>query len=125
MNKDLQVLLALANSDRDFFDFANEYSLDASLSEQEQHVLAKETLRVLSEDPEYATQINSLAASPVTSKSIGVDVAVVVAITFLLRTHVKIERNEDGKWNVLVEHKPADDSLLEALLNRVTSILKP
>ena len=124
MNKDLQVVLALANSDRDFFDFANEYSLDSALSEQEQQELAKETLRVLSEDPDYALQINSLASSSATTKSIGVDVAVIVAITFLLRTHIKITRNEEGKWNLLVEHKPADDSTLETLLNRITSIMK-
>jgi hypothetical protein len=125
MNKELEVVLALANSDRDFFDFANEYSLDTSLSAQQQQALAEETLRVLSEDPEYAAQINSLASSATTTRSIGVDVAVVVAITFLLRTHMKIERNEEGKWNFLIEHKPADDSALDALLNRIVSILKP
>ena len=122
MNKDLQILTALANSDRDFPNFADKYTLDAPLSEQEQQALAKETLQVLAQDPEYASQITFLESSA--TRSMGIDIAVLVAVTFLLRTHMKISRNETGEWNLLVEHKSADNSALESLLNRLTSIMK-
>ena len=122
MNKNTQILTAVANSNREFTDFREENAIDLPLSSLEQEELAEQMLNVLAEDSQYASQVSLLKSS--SSKSIGVDVAVLVTVTFLLRTHVKISRNDEGKWSLLVEHKPNDSKTLEALLNRLSSIMK-
>lgn len=118
----MKVLAALARSDHNFDDFNVENIADFSLPEAEQQELAIQMLSVLAEDPQYAAQIALLQSS--SSKSIGVDVAVIVAISYLLRTHIKLERSESGGWSFLVEHKSTDSKTLEALLNRLSSIMK-
>lgn len=43
------------------------------------------------------------------------EVGVLIAALFLLKTHIKIHRTEEGKWEFLVEHSASDDSTLEKI----------
>jgi hypothetical protein len=52
----------------------------------------------------------------------GAKIASLVAVAFLLRTHIKVERNPTGKWRFLIEHKPADSKLLTALLRKLEQL---
>ena len=121
-NQNISVLASIVNSHRDFDDFSVENIADVLLCEDENNELAEQMLAVLAEDPQYAAQITLLQSS--SSKSIGVDVAVIVAVSYLLRTHIKITHSEAGQWSLLVEHKPSDSKTLEALLNRLSSLMK-
>ena len=50
-------------------------------------------------------------------------VPVLVAVAFLLRTHIRFERRADGKYELLIEHKPADSQLLTRLLEKIAGLL--
>ena len=51
-------------------------------------------------------------------------IATIVGIVVLLRTHVKIKRNPQGKWELLIEHKPANNSLLGSLIKKIQAVLE-
>jgi hypothetical protein len=44
-------------------------------------------------------------------------------VAFLLRTHVRIKRSPGGKWEFLVEQKPADTALMKQVLTRIAQLL--
>jgi len=121
MDKNSQVLSMLANQHRDFVDYSQEYMIDTALDDKEIQELVNTTLSVLSENPRYSKQIDFLQT--IETKSVGIDVAVLVAVTFLLRTHVKVLRDKAGKWSLLIEHKPDDSKVLDKLLSRLNVLI--
>jgi len=121
MDKNSQVLLMLANQHCDFIDYSQEYTIDTILDDKEVEKLVNATLLVLSEDPQYSEQIDFLHS--IETKSVGIDVAVLVAVTFLLRTHVKISRDQEGKWSLLIERKPDESKTLDKLLSRLKILI--
>jgi hypothetical protein len=48
-------------------------------------------------------------------------IAVVGAVLFVLGTHVKVERDKEGKWSFKFENKPTDNKLLKALMEKLLS----
>lgn len=52
------------------------------------------------------------------------EVGVLIAALFLLSTHIKIHRTEDGKWEFLVEHNASDDGILEQIAQILTDYFK-
>jgi hypothetical protein len=46
-----------------------------------------------------------------------------VAVVFLLRTHIKFIRKSDQSWEFQVEHKPNDSKTLTTLLNKLSALL--
>ena len=83
--------------------------------------LLEDTLAVLGEDPQQVMAITALSQSAASSKSFmtGGEVATLLAVAFLLRTHLKVERGTTGKWKFLAEHKPGDSKLLTTLLQKL------
>lgn len=114
-----QVLQILAASNPDFAEFQSEYAAadETSLPEE----LLGDALAVLSEDPQHEAAIDALSQSTANSKSFvtGGEVATLIAVAFLLRTHLKLERTTTGKWKFLIEHKPGDSKLLTSLLKKL------
>ncbi|WP_295430528.1 hypothetical protein [uncultured Thiodictyon sp.] len=53
----------------------------------------------------------------------GLSVPVLLAVVFLLRTHLRIRRHPDGRWDFQIEHKPGDTQLLTDLLRRIQALL--
>ncbi len=41
----------------------------------------------------------------------------------VLRSHVKFERDKDGKWQLTIEHKPVADGLLNKLIKKTEAPL--
>ena len=52
------------------------------------------------------------------------EVGVLIAALFLLRTHIKIHRTEDGKWEFLVEHNSSDDGTLKKIAQILADLFK-
>lgn len=96
------------------------------LSAAEQTALAQETLAVLRDSPEQEQVIRSLTENPGLAKNYDgglLTSGVLVAIVFLLRSHIKVKRHSDGRLEFLFEHKPADSKLLTQLLERLSALL--
>lgn len=115
-----QILQILAQSNPDFPAFASDLGSDGTATQLSPELLA-DTLAVLSEDPQQAMAMTALSQSAATSKSFmtGGEVATLVAVAFLLRIHLKVERGANGKWKFLAEHKPGDSKLLTGLLQKL------
>ena len=63
-----------------------------------------------------------IAVQPVTAILTGTEFAALVAVAFLLRSHIKLERTATGIRCFLIEHKPADSKLLTALLHKLEQL---
>lgn len=115
-----QILQALAQSNPDFLAFASGLGSETGAVQLPAELL-EDTLTVLGEDPQQAMAITALSQSGAASKSFMTsgEVATLLAVAFLLRTHIKVERGANGKWKFLAEHKPGDSKLLTTLLQKL------
>ena len=119
-----QILQIIAAGDPDFAAFGHEFAVavdkQASLSPE----LIDTTLALLAQEPQRAAAIDALRKNPDTARSFttGGEVGLLLAVAFLLRTHIKLERSTTGKWKFLIEHKPGDSKLLTGLLNKLEKI---
>lgn len=52
------------------------------------------------------------------------EIGVLIAALFLLKTHIKIHRAEDGKWEFLLEHSASGDDTLEKIARMLTNLFK-
>ena len=52
------------------------------------------------------------------------EAGVLIAALFLLKTHIKIHRTEDGKWEFLLEHKVVEDGSLEKIAQILAGLFK-
>ncbi|EGV31730.1 hypothetical protein ThidrDRAFT_1931 [Thiorhodococcus drewsii AZ1] len=122
------LLRTLATADPDFDAFAQRYASLAAqpIPEDQAAALSRELLDVLRESPEQGERIDALAQTADPQRFDGglvSSVPVLVAITFLLRTHIRFKRHADGTWELEIEHKPADSKLLTQLLQKLSSLL--
>jgi hypothetical protein len=115
-----QILQILANSNPDFPAFVSGLGSEANVPPLPPELLT-DTLAVLGEDPQTAIAIEALSNNPNASKSFvtGGEVALYLAVAFVLRTHLKVERGTNGKWKFLAEHKSGDSKLLTSLLAKL------
>jgi len=122
------LLDTLALSDIDFPQYSQDLTTLAELplTHEQQTELARETLIVLAEqNPTQAEAINAMLNHPPPQRfDGGMSIATIVGVVVLLRTHVKIKRNTQGKWELLIEHKPANNSLLGSLIEKIQALLK-
>jgi len=123
----VSTLYALALADPDYAAFANQHSelRQVNLTREVEAALAGETLALLEQMPERAEQLRQLESSGRPGAFAGgmVSIPVLLAVVFLLRTHVRIRRTTGGKWEFLVEQKPADTALIKQVLTRIAQLL--
>jgi hypothetical protein len=105
--QDRRILHTLAAANPDFATFQAKFPAAPTSADLNPEIL-QDTLAVLNENPQQAATCKSFVT--------GTEVGTLVAVAFLLRTHIKLERTSTGKWRFLIEHKPADSKLLTALL---------
>ena len=69
--------------------------------------LARQALAFPAQDPAVARAIKDMSEAPVQQFGIGTSIAVTTAVLIVVTTHVRIERDKDGKWSVPIEHRAA------------------
>ena len=123
----LSLLHTLAAADPDYSLVAEQLAPLAafSLAPAKQTTLARDTLGVLSENPQQAQAILSLLNNPMAQRF---DVSLMnagflVTVVFLMRTHIKFTRTSDQSWEFRIEHKPSDSKALTTLLNKLSALL--
>jgi len=121
------LLQTLARSDPDFAAFSTHSGALAAtaLPDADAAGLAQAALAVLREDPDRAQRLDRLTRSPAPDRfdATGLGVPVLLAVGFLLRTHIRFRRHPDGRWDFQIEHKPGDTKLLTDLLRRIQALL--
>ena len=102
-------ILALAQRDPDFAGFYLQY--------QDQIVLPAQSPAVKScRENAQAAQSFAIPGLP--------EMGVLIAALFLLRTHIKIHRTKEGKWEFLWEHNASDDGVLEKIAQILAGLFK-
>ncbi len=84
--------------------------------------LARAALLLLADDPQQQPILTALIEGPAPTK-FGVleTAAVVTAVLLVLQTHVRFERDKDGRWSLKIEKKSTDNSLLKILVQKLLS----
>jgi hypothetical protein len=78
------------------------------------------TALLLADDPAYRPVIDTMTRNPPAQQFGVVETAAVVgAVLFVLGTHVKVERDKQGKWTFKIEKKPTDNKLLKTLMEKL------
>jgi hypothetical protein len=88
-------------------------------------MVSKVLLLLFADAPQYRNVIETLVTGPAPQHydaGIGA-AATLVAIVFVLRTHIKYERKSGGDWTFKIEHRPADSRVLKSLLEKLSNIL--
>ena len=123
----LGLLHTLATADPDYPRLAELLAPLARLSwpATEQATLAQDVLGVLSEHPQQAQVIAALRHNPAAQRfDTGLmGAGLLVAVVFLLRTHIRFIRKSDQSWQFQIEHKPSDSQALTTLLNKLAALL--
>lgn len=122
----LNLLHTLAAADPDYRALAQQLAPLAllSLPREEQASIAQATLEVLGEDRQWSPAIIALLNHP-PPQGFDTDLlraGLLVAVVFLLRTHIRFERKA-RRLAVTIEHKPTDSRVLTALLRKLASRL--
>ena len=84
--------------------------------------LARQALLLLAEHPATREAIAAMAEhAPETRErfDLGTTVALTAAVLVVLQTHIRFERDKDGRWSLQVEKGPTSDTLLKPLVEKL------
>ena len=121
-----ELLQTLAMADPDFRRFEQDHAAlgQIAIPGSEQTALGRDLLALLRESPPQAARIEALSQAPPERFDAGLaTVPLLVAGAFLLCTHIRFERRADGRFKLLIEHKPADSRALTRLLDKLAGLL--
>jgi hypothetical protein len=85
--------------------------------------LARTALLLLADDPQHQPILAALIEGPAPAKFGLLETAAVIsAVLIVLQTHVKFERDKEGRCHFKIEKKPTDASLLNSLVQKLLSL---
>jgi hypothetical protein len=93
--------------------------------------LARRTLLFLARDPALHPILTAFLDGPQAltfskaapkQTTAGKTITVAIAVLLLLQTHLHIERDAAGKWNLLLDKPTASDQLLEPIVQRLLAL---
>jgi len=124
----VQLLHTLASSDIDYPHYVQELTALSKLplNPKQQADIARNTLMVMAEqDPQQAEAIIMLLNNSAPNRFDGGSTILTLAgVAFFLRTHIRIKLNAEGKWELLIEHKPSKNSLLSDLVDKIKGLIE-
>jgi hypothetical protein len=82
--------------------------------------LARAALLLAAEDDANREPLRALITGPAPeSLGFAASITVITAAIIALQTHVKFERDKDGRLHVKIEKKPLNDALLNDVINKL------
>jgi hypothetical protein len=106
---------------------AVEFGVEPAETDATPGELARATLLLLAQDPAEETMLMDRMIGDDDRQILGVDpitaTAAVTAALVVLQTHVRIERDKEGKWSFLLEKKAASDGLLKAVAGKLAGLM--
>ena len=90
-------------------------------------VVARQAFLLLSDIPEYQAPLTILVNGPETERFSTDPItttAVITAALAILQTHVKFERDKQGRYSFKVEKKATSEQLLKPLVQKLLTLMK-
>ena len=121
-------LWALAQQDPGFAAFYTEYREKLTLTAPLPAEFLDGVIEVVEQDPALAPTAkryleNAQAASAFAVPGLP-EAGVLIAALFLLGTHIKFHRKEDGKWEFLLDHPASKNGTLERIVQMLSELFK-
>ena len=121
-------ILALAQQNPDFAEFYSQYQDQIVLSAPLPTDFWDDVITLAERDPSLSSSVRRYRENAQAAQSFAVpglqEVGILIAALFLLKTHIKIHRTEDGKWDLFVEHEASKDDILEKIVQVLASLFK-
>jgi len=120
--------LALAQRDPGFAEFYLQYQDHIVLSAPLPVDFWDDVIAIAEKEPALSSAVKRCRESTYSAPAFAIpglpEVGVLIAALFLLKTHIKIHKTEDGKWEFLLEHNASDDGTLEHIAQILTDFFK-
>ena len=121
-------LWVLAQQDPGFAAFYTEHREKITLTAPLPVELLDGVVEVVEQDPALAPAVkryleNAQAASAFAVPGLP-EAGILIAALFLLGTHIKFHRTEDGKWEFLLDHPASENGALERIVQILSEIFK-
>lgn len=121
-------ILALAQRDPGFAEFYLQYQDQIVLPAPLPIDFWDDVIAIAEKEPALSPAVKSCRENAQAAQSFAIpglpEMGVLIAALFLLRTHIKIHRTKDGKWEFLWEHSASDDGVLEKIAQILTDLFK-
>lgn len=121
-------ILALAQQDPGFAEFYSQYQDQIVLLAPLPIDFWNDVIVIVEKEPALASAVkhcweNAQAAQTFVIPGLP-EMGVLIAALFLLRTHIKIHKTKDGKWEFLVEHNASGDGTFEKIAQILADLFK-
>lgn len=121
-------ILALAQRDPDFAGFYLQYQDQIVLPAPLPADFWDDVIAIAEKEPALSPAVKSCRENAQAAQSFAIpglpEMGVLIAALFLLRTHIKIHRTKEGKWEFLLEHNASDDGVLEKIAQILAGLFK-
>lgn len=121
-------ILALAQRDPDFAEFYLQYQDQIVLPAPLPADFWDDVIAIAEKEPALSPAVKSCRENAQAAQSFAIpglpEMGVLIAALFLLRTHIKIHRAKEGKWEFLLEHNASDDGVLEKIAQILAGLFK-
>lgn len=112
-------ILALAQCDPSFAEFYMQYQDKIVLSAPLPIVFWDDVIAFAEKEPTLSSEVTRCRENAQAAQSFAIpglpEMGVLIAALFLLKTHIKIHRTDECKWEFLLEHNASDDGTLEKI----------
>ena len=121
-------ILALAQRDPSFAEFYLQYQDQLVLSAPLPIDFWDDVIAIAEKEPALSSSVKSCRENAQAAQAFAIpglpEMGVLIAALFLLKTHIKIHRTKDGKWEFLVEHNSSDDGTLQKIAQILADLFK-
>lgn len=121
-------ILALAQRGPGFAEFYSQYQDQIVLPAPLPIDFWNDVIAIAEKEPALSSEVKRCRENVQTAQSFAIpglpEVGVLIAALFLLKTHIKIHRTENGKWEFLLEHNASDDDTLEKIAQMLADLFK-
>lgn len=121
-------ILSLAQQDPGFEEFYSQYQDQIVLPAPLPIDFWDDVIVIAGKEPALSSVVKRCRENAQAARAFAIpglpEVGVLIAALFLLRTHIKIHRSKDGKWEFLVEHNSSDDGTLKKIAQILADLFK-
>ena len=121
-------ILALAQQDPGFAEFYLQYQDQIVLPAPLPIDFWDDVIVIAEKEPALSSVVKRCRENAQAAQAFAIpglpELGVLIAALFLLRTHIKIHRTKDGKWEFLLEHNSSDDGTLEKIAQVLADLFK-
>lgn len=121
-------ILALAQQDPGFAEFYSQYQNQVVLPAPLPIDFWDDVIAIAEREPALSFAVKRCRENAQAAQTFAIpglpEIGVLIAALFLLKTHIKIQRTEEGKWEFLLEHSASDDGTLERIAQILAGLFK-